>query len=128
MANHREIMEVPWSKIFCMICNSKIYVCLFTGRRTFPRSFMPQENLFQLVPSSRTRSYNGESTLLYSGDLHSIGWSDSQRNAPKCKTSYTHAQADIIVMSIHSLLPPNPMKSHIFIYPTVPLSTPVHIA
>uniref|UniRef100_A0A6Q2XB62 Protein kinase domain-containing protein n=1 Tax=Esox lucius TaxID=8010 RepID=A0A6Q2XB62_ESOLU len=29
------------------------------GRRTFPRSFMPQENVFQLVPSSRTRSYNG---------------------------------------------------------------------
>ncbi|XP_028659920.1 mitogen-activated protein kinase kinase kinase 22 [Erpetoichthys calabaricus] len=28
------------------------------GRRTFPRSFIPQENLFQLVPSSRTRSYN----------------------------------------------------------------------
>ncbi|KAI2649018.1 Mitogen-activated protein kinase kinase kinase 3 [Labeo rohita] len=55
------------------------------GRRTFPRSFMPQENLFQLVPSSRTRSYNGESTLLYSGDLHSISWTEknSQRNTPK---------------------------------------------
>uniref|UniRef100_A0A8K9UT64 Protein kinase domain-containing protein n=1 Tax=Oncorhynchus mykiss TaxID=8022 RepID=A0A8K9UT64_ONCMY len=36
------------------------------GRRTFPRSFMPQENLFQLVPSSQTRSYNGDSTLQYS--------------------------------------------------------------
>uniref|UniRef100_A0A673IMP7 Mitogen-activated protein kinase kinase kinase 3-like n=1 Tax=Sinocyclocheilus rhinocerous TaxID=307959 RepID=A0A673IMP7_9TELE len=55
------------------------------GRRTFPRSFMPQENMFQLVPSSRTRSYNGESTLLYSGDLHSISWTEknSQRNTPK---------------------------------------------
>uniref|UniRef100_A0A8C2HMV9 Mitogen-activated protein kinase kinase kinase 22 n=1 Tax=Cyprinus carpio TaxID=7962 RepID=A0A8C2HMV9_CYPCA len=54
-------------------------------RRTFPRSFMPQENMFQLVPSSRTRSYNGESTLLYSGDLHSISWTEknSQCNTPK---------------------------------------------
>ncbi|XP_045066258.1 mitogen-activated protein kinase kinase kinase 3-like [Coregonus clupeaformis] len=42
------------------------------GRRTFPRSFMPQENLFQLVPSSRTRSYNGDSTLQYS-DLRTLG-------------------------------------------------------
>ncbi|KAI4806629.1 hypothetical protein KUCAC02_017447 [Chaenocephalus aceratus] len=41
-------------------------------RRTLPRSFMPQENLFQLVPSSRTRSYNGENTLQY-GDLRSLG-------------------------------------------------------
>ncbi|XP_037312083.2 mitogen-activated protein kinase kinase kinase 22 isoform X2 [Pungitius pungitius] len=41
-------------------------------RRTLPRSFMPQENLFQLVPSSRTRSYNGDSTLQYS-DLRSLG-------------------------------------------------------
>ncbi|KAF3836574.1 hypothetical protein F7725_029132 [Dissostichus mawsoni] len=36
------------------------------------RPFMPQENLFQLVPSSRTRSYNGENTLQY-GDLRSLG-------------------------------------------------------
>ncbi|XP_052354070.1 mitogen-activated protein kinase kinase kinase 3-like [Oncorhynchus keta] len=42
------------------------------GRRTFPRSFMPQENLFQLVPSSQTRSYNGDSTLQYS-DLRTLG-------------------------------------------------------
>uniref|UniRef100_A0A8D3AQD8 Mitogen-activated protein kinase kinase kinase 22 n=1 Tax=Scophthalmus maximus TaxID=52904 RepID=A0A8D3AQD8_SCOMX len=41
-------------------------------RRTLPRSFMPQENLFQLVPSSRTRSYNGDSTMQYS-DLRSLG-------------------------------------------------------
>ncbi|XP_060755869.1 mitogen-activated protein kinase kinase kinase 22 isoform X3 [Neoarius graeffei] len=55
------------------------------GRSTFPRSFMPQENLFQLVPSSRTRSYNGDSTLPYSGDLHSLGWSEksSQRSTAK---------------------------------------------
>ncbi|KAK6299457.1 hypothetical protein J4Q44_G00294900 [Coregonus suidteri] len=45
---------------------------LAEGRRTFPRSFMPQENLFQLVPSSQTRSYNGDSTLKYS-DLRSLG-------------------------------------------------------
>ncbi|PWA18019.1 hypothetical protein CCH79_00004153 [Gambusia affinis] len=42
-------------------------------RRTLPRSFMPQENLFQLVPSSRTRSYNGDSSLTFS-DLRSLGW------------------------------------------------------
>ncbi|KAL1006250.1 hypothetical protein UPYG_G00069750 [Umbra pygmaea] len=42
------------------------------GRSTFPRSFMPQENLFQLVPSSRTRSYNGDSTLQCS-DLRTLG-------------------------------------------------------
>uniref|UniRef100_A0A3B3UQZ3 Mitogen-activated protein kinase kinase kinase 22 n=1 Tax=Poecilia latipinna TaxID=48699 RepID=A0A3B3UQZ3_9TELE len=42
------------------------------GRRTLPRSFMPQENLFQLVPSSRTRSYNGDSSLTFS-DLRSLG-------------------------------------------------------
>ncbi|TNN88282.1 Mitogen-activated protein kinase kinase kinase 3 [Liparis tanakae] len=33
---------------------------------------MPQENLFQLVPSSRTRSYNGDSSMQYS-DLRSLG-------------------------------------------------------
>ncbi|XP_036377186.1 mitogen-activated protein kinase kinase kinase 22 isoform X1 [Megalops cyprinoides] len=50
------------------------------GRRTFPRSFMPQENLFQLVPSSRTRSYNGDGPLQYSD------WTpnkSAQCNAPK---------------------------------------------
>ncbi|XP_030625457.1 mitogen-activated protein kinase kinase kinase 22 [Chanos chanos] len=55
------------------------------GRRTFPRSFMPQENLFQLVPSSRTRSYNGDSTMQYGSDLHTLGWSEksSPLNTPK---------------------------------------------
>ncbi|XP_066498577.1 mitogen-activated protein kinase kinase kinase 22 [Hoplias malabaricus] len=55
------------------------------GRRTFPRSFMPQENLFQLVPSSRTRSYNGESTMQYSADMHHISWTEKcgQRTTAK---------------------------------------------
>ncbi|XP_056155497.1 mitogen-activated protein kinase kinase kinase 22 [Lampris incognitus] len=55
------------------------------GRRTFPRSFMPQENLFQLVPSSRTRSYNGDSTLQYS-DLRTLGRATDKscpRSTPK---------------------------------------------
>ena len=64
--------------------------CLFfllSGRRTLPRSFMPQENLFQLVPSSRTRSYNGDSSLQYS-DLRSLGRTDKscQRGTAKCKS------------------------------------------
>lgn len=48
---------------------------------------MPQENLFQLVPSSRTRSYNGDSTLQYS-DLRSMGRTadkSCQRGSAKCK-------------------------------------------
>uniref|UniRef100_A0A672HDJ4 Mitogen-activated protein kinase kinase kinase 3-like n=1 Tax=Salarias fasciatus TaxID=181472 RepID=A0A672HDJ4_SALFA len=40
-------------------------------RRTLPRSFMPQENLFQLVPSSRSRSYKGDGSMQY-GDLRSL--------------------------------------------------------
>ncbi|KAM4606488.1 mitogen-activated protein kinase kinase kinase 22 [Polymixia lowei] len=55
------------------------------GRRTFPRSFMPQENLFQLVPSSRTRSYNGDNTPQYS-DLRTLGRATDkscQRSTPK---------------------------------------------
>uniref|UniRef100_A0A673IMT5 Mitogen-activated protein kinase kinase kinase 3-like n=1 Tax=Sinocyclocheilus rhinocerous TaxID=307959 RepID=A0A673IMT5_9TELE len=58
------------------------------GRRTFPRSFMPQENMFQLVPSSRTRSYNGESTLLYSGDLHSISWTEKNSQPPRAPVNW----------------------------------------
>ncbi|KAL7976455.1 hypothetical protein Chor_008404, partial [Crotalus horridus] len=34
------------------------------GRRTFPRSYAPPENLFQLLPSSRTKSYNGDNKLI----------------------------------------------------------------
>ncbi|KAG7259525.1 hypothetical protein CRUP_014151 [Coryphaenoides rupestris] len=55
------------------------------GRRTFPRSFMPQENLFQLVPSSRTRSYNGDNSPQY-GDLRTLGRSMEKscpRSTPK---------------------------------------------
>uniref|UniRef100_A0A8C9WA10 Mitogen-activated protein kinase kinase kinase 22 n=1 Tax=Scleropages formosus TaxID=113540 RepID=A0A8C9WA10_SCLFO len=43
------------------------------GRRTFPRSFMPQENLFQLVPPSRTRSY-GDGTM-HGCDTRTLDWS-----------------------------------------------------
>lgn len=60
---------------------------VFSGRRTLPRSFMPQENLFQLVPSSRTRSYNGDGTLQYS-DLRSMGRTQDkscQRGSAKCE-------------------------------------------
>ncbi|KAH0627629.1 hypothetical protein JD844_003634 [Phrynosoma platyrhinos] len=37
------------------------------GRRTFPRSYVPPQNLFQLLPSSRTKSFNGDKlvTLRY---------------------------------------------------------------
>ncbi|XP_041102743.1 mitogen-activated protein kinase kinase kinase 3-like isoform X3 [Polyodon spathula] len=52
------------------------------GRRTFPRSFMPQENLFQLVPS-RTHSYNGDSTspsIQYS-DLRTMRWDPEETSA-----------------------------------------------
>lgn len=62
-------------------------MCVFSGRRTLPRSFMPQENLFQLVSSSRTRSYNGDSTLQYS-DLRSLGRTTDkscQRGTAKCE-------------------------------------------
>lgn len=77
----------------CAVKVVKTSVCsflynVFSGRRTLPRSFMPQENLFQLVPSSRTRSYNGDSTLQYS-DLRSMGRTadkSSQRGSAKCKT------------------------------------------
>ncbi|XP_044281273.1 mitogen-activated protein kinase kinase kinase 3-like isoform X2 [Varanus komodoensis] len=34
------------------------------GRRTFPRSYVPPENLFQLLPSSRTKSFNGDNKLV----------------------------------------------------------------
>lgn len=60
---------------------------MLSGRRTLPRSFMPQENLFQLVPSSRTRSYNGDGALQYS-DLRSMGRTadkSCQRGSAKCK-------------------------------------------
>uniref|UniRef100_A0A8C4E544 Mitogen-activated protein kinase kinase kinase 22 n=1 Tax=Dicentrarchus labrax TaxID=13489 RepID=A0A8C4E544_DICLA len=55
-------------------------------RRTLPRSFMPQENLFQLVPSSRTRSYNGDSTLQYS-DLRSLGRT-ADKSSPRAPVNW----------------------------------------
>lgn len=72
---------------FFLFCPLPSSCNVFSGRRTLPRSFMPQENLFQLVPSSRTRSYNGDSTLQYS-DLRSLGRSaekSCQRSSAKCK-------------------------------------------
>ncbi|XP_041923503.1 mitogen-activated protein kinase kinase kinase 22 [Alosa sapidissima] len=58
------------------------------GRRTFPRSFMPvpQENLLQLVPSSRTRSYNGESTLQY--DALSSGPQRNSHMSPRAPVNW----------------------------------------
>uniref|UniRef100_A0A8C5DP83 Mitogen-activated protein kinase kinase kinase 3-like n=1 Tax=Gouania willdenowi TaxID=441366 RepID=A0A8C5DP83_GOUWI len=55
-------------------------------RRTLPRSFMPQENLFQLVPSSRTRSYTGDSTLQYS-DLRSLGRT-ADKSSPRAPVNW----------------------------------------
>ncbi|KAJ8386145.1 hypothetical protein AAFF_G00176530 [Aldrovandia affinis] len=55
------------------------------GRRTFPRSFMPQESLFPLVPSSHTLSYNGDSSLQYS-DLRFLGWT-ADTNTPRSSPS-----------------------------------------
>uniref|UniRef100_A0A3P9KTB8 Mitogen-activated protein kinase kinase kinase 3 n=1 Tax=Oryzias latipes TaxID=8090 RepID=A0A3P9KTB8_ORYLA len=55
-------------------------------RRTLPRSFMPQENLFQLVPSSRTRSYNGESTLQFT-ELRTLGRS-ADKSSPRAPVNW----------------------------------------
>ncbi|XP_067887528.1 mitogen-activated protein kinase kinase kinase 22 isoform X2 [Heterodontus francisci] len=55
------------------------------GRRTFPRSFIHQENLFQLVPSSRSHSANGDSmgsTLQYD-EGRTIRWSSEDKNCLK---------------------------------------------
>ncbi|XP_063063216.1 mitogen-activated protein kinase kinase kinase 22 [Engraulis encrasicolus] len=58
------------------------------GRRTFPRSFMPvpQENLLQLVPSSRTRSYTGDSTLQY--DSHTPSPQRSSHLSPRAPVNW----------------------------------------
>ncbi|NWI98521.1 M3K3 kinase, partial [Crypturellus undulatus] len=59
------------------------------GRRTFPRSYFPQENLFQLVPSSRTKSFNGDSKL--SAQQHSEyrpkWWSNCEKGLQVFSTS-----------------------------------------
>ncbi|XP_043543844.1 mitogen-activated protein kinase kinase kinase 22 isoform X3 [Chiloscyllium plagiosum] len=55
------------------------------GRRTFPRSFIHQENLFQLVPSSRSHSANGDSmggTLQYD-ESRTIRWGNEDKNCLK---------------------------------------------
>uniref|UniRef100_A0A8C9YMT6 Mitogen-activated protein kinase kinase kinase 22 n=1 Tax=Sander lucioperca TaxID=283035 RepID=A0A8C9YMT6_SANLU len=56
-------------------------------RRTLPRSFMPQENLFQLVPSSRTRSYNGDSSTLQYSDLRSLGRT-ADKSSPRAPVNW----------------------------------------
>ncbi|XP_066572947.1 mitogen-activated protein kinase kinase kinase 22 [Amia ocellicauda] len=49
------------------------------GRRTLPRRFMPQDNLFQLVPPSRTRSYGDSGTSnLTLCDLRTISWNSDK--------------------------------------------------
>ncbi|XP_059830540.1 mitogen-activated protein kinase kinase kinase 22 isoform X1 [Hypanus sabinus] len=55
------------------------------GRRTFPRSFIHQENLFQLVPSIRSHSTNGDSMgiTLQSDDNWTIRWSSEDKNCLK---------------------------------------------
>ncbi|NXP92937.1 M3K3 kinase, partial [Passerina amoena] len=65
------------------------------GRRTFPRSYFPQENLFQLVPSSRTKSFTGDSklsTLQY----------DEYR--PKCWNNFE--KVSLLCSSLNPLLSP----------------------
>ncbi|GCC33762.1 hypothetical protein chiPu_0012233 [Chiloscyllium punctatum] len=55
------------------------------GRRTFPRSFIHQENLFQLVPSSRSHSASGDSmggTLQYD-ESRTIRWGNEDKNCLK---------------------------------------------
>ncbi|KAJ8268010.1 hypothetical protein COCON_G00131820 [Conger conger] len=59
------------------------------GRRTFPRSFMPQESLFPPVCSSRTRSFTGDSTLQYC-DLNFLGW-PSDKPSPDSPTNSSRA-------------------------------------
>ncbi|GCB60657.1 hypothetical protein scyTo_0003979 [Scyliorhinus torazame] len=55
------------------------------GRRTFPRSFIHQENLFQLVPSSRSHSTNGDSmgNTLHYDESRTIRWSSDDKNCLK---------------------------------------------
>ncbi|NXG51449.1 M3K3 kinase, partial [Psilopogon haemacephalus] len=56
------------------------------GRRTFPRSYFPQENLFQLVPSSRTKSFNGDSKLstLQYDEYRPKWWSNCEKVSLSC--------------------------------------------
>ncbi|NXU76802.1 M3K3 kinase, partial [Oreotrochilus melanogaster] len=64
------------------------------GRRTFPRSYFPQENLFQLVPSSRTKSFNGDnklSTLQYE-EYRPKWWNNCEKGLQVFSTSPTKAR------------------------------------
>ncbi|NXY70885.1 M3K3 kinase, partial [Glareola pratincola] len=58
------------------------------GRRTFPRSYFPQENLFQLVPSSRTKSFNGDSKLstLQYDEYRPKWWNNSEKISLLCSS------------------------------------------
>ncbi|XP_075068283.1 mitogen-activated protein kinase kinase kinase 3-like isoform X1 [Mixophyes fleayi] len=49
------------------------------GRQTFPRSYVPPENLFQLAPGSRTRSVKGDSTLQFD-EYRKTRWTNSEKN------------------------------------------------
>ncbi|XP_078254877.1 mitogen-activated protein kinase kinase kinase 22 [Rhinoraja longicauda] len=54
------------------------------GRRTLPRSFVHQENLFQLVPSIRSQRYSGDSVgdTLQPEDNWTIQWSEEDKTCP----------------------------------------------
>ncbi|PKU30948.1 mitogen-activated protein kinase kinase kinase 3-like isoform x1 [Limosa lapponica baueri] len=66
----------------------------FSGRRTFPRSYFPQENLFQLVPSSRTKSFNGDSKLstLQYDEYRPKWWNNCEKSLQVFNTSPTKAR------------------------------------
>ncbi|XP_041423270.1 mitogen-activated protein kinase kinase kinase 3 isoform X3 [Xenopus laevis] len=54
------------------------------GRRTFPRSYIPQENIFPLGTNHRTRSVNGESGLVTMScdEQRKKRWNSSEHNLP----------------------------------------------
>ncbi|KAF1495212.1 Mitogen-activated protein kinase kinase kinase 3, partial [Megadyptes antipodes antipodes] len=64
------------------------------GRRTFPRSYFPQENLFHLVPSSRTKSFNGDSKLstLQYDEYRPKWWNNCEKGLQVFSTSPTKAR------------------------------------
>ncbi|NXL13395.1 M3K3 kinase, partial [Setophaga kirtlandii] len=64
------------------------------GRRTFPRSYFPQENLFQLVPSSRTKSFTGDSKLstLQYDEYRPKCWNNFEKGLQAFSTSPTKAR------------------------------------
>lgn len=64
------------------------------GRRTFPRSYFPQENLFQLVPSSRTKSFNGDSKLstLQYDEYRPKWWDNCEKGLQVFSSSPTKAR------------------------------------